>query len=133
MKDWDYYRVPNEEYCSYEQEQEILKQLIEEINNTPLTALEREKRLKDVKRIVREKVAEIEAPAKEKQAKLTEEFWQDARDDLGYSDWLTPEGQSKLESKAYEEGHSSGYLEVYYKLTELSDFLSDMKNHFITT
>lgn len=51
-----------------------------------------------------------------------EEFWKDAREELGYDKFLNADGVSCLESKAYEEGHSAGFSEVFLCLGDLTEF-----------
>jgi hypothetical protein len=40
--------------------------------------------------------------------------------------WLNAKAFDKIESKAYELGHSSGYSEVLNYLNDLLDFVSDL-------
>jgi hypothetical protein len=48
----------------------------------------------------------------EKQSKLDEEFWVELYDELGW-DKLPAPIASELRSRAWDDGHSSGYMEVY--------------------
>lgn len=91
-----------------------------------MTADERKTALVGVKRKVREHAAEQNKPYNEAKAKLKDEFWSDARKELAYDSFLDDEGVKALESKADEEGHASGYSEVFYQLETLSDFAEKM-------
>lgn len=120
MKDFDYYRVPNGHYWDYESKTAFRKAFIDEINSTPLTAAEREKKLKEVPSLVREKDAEMNKPARDRQVILDAEFWADAREDCGYySDavWKI------ICSEAYDQGHAYGYSEIYSKLVDITEFV----------
>lgn len=48
-------------------------------------------------------------------------FWRDAFEELGIP--LNHPKADKLKSLAWDHGHSSGYSEVFYWLTELSDLI----------
>jgi len=128
MKNWDHYREPkNVSYFGYEETKAFEAALRAEINfDKPLTAAAREKALADVKRQVREHAAEQNKPYNEAKGKLEAEFWADAREELGYEAFLTAEGVSALEYKAYEDGHSSGHSEVFSQLQDLADFAEKM-------
>lgn len=121
MKDWKYYSTPVFPYCGFKEEQEYREKIIAEINDVPMTASEREAALKEVTARVRKYRQEQNKPYKEAQAKLDQEFWQDARDELGYAEFLSAEGVSAIEAKAWEDGHISGYSEVYSHLADLVD------------
>ena len=67
-------------------------------------------------------------------SRLDEMFWKDAIAD-NFSDEFTknfPTTVSKMRYKAYEDGHSSGYSEIYNHLINLSEIASaimeDVKN-----
>lgn len=123
MKSWDYYREPaGIPYFGYEESKAFENDLRAKINDAPMTAKEREVALADVKRQVREHAAEQNKPYNEAKGKLEAEFWADAREELGYTEFLNDEGVSALEYKAYEDGHSSGFPEVFCQLQSLVDF-----------
>ncbi len=130
MKDWEYYSTPKAAYFGYEAKKEFKYKLIAEIDSTPLTLDERKRRLDDVPNLVRSWVNGKNRPYHEELRQLTDEFWKDARDDIGYDDWLNDDGISHLESRAWEMGHSNGCSEVYYHLRDLCEFLKDMKDYF---
>lgn len=130
MQDLDSYRVPNEEYWPYEARKAYERALIDEINLERLTAAERQEKLREVPKRVREKGNEMDKPPREKQRALDAQFWRDAREEIGYDSYLTQEGVSKFEAKAYEDGHAHGYPEVFSKLQDLDEFLCTVKDHF---
>lgn len=127
----DSYRVPNDEYWSYEAEKAYKRELIDQINSERLTAAEREKELKSVPALVRIKRAEMDKSANERQQVLDRKFWSDAREELGYPSYLTPKGVEFLEAKAYEDGHAHGYADIFSKLVDLDEFLREMRDHLI--
>lgn len=130
MNDFEKYTVPNNEFWSHEAERDFKHDLIDEINNTPLTELDRKERLAAVKQIVINKRIAMNKVAHEKQRELNKMFWIDADEDLGYSNFLDEDGVRKLEALAYEDGHSHGFYEIYQVLSKYCDFLRDMRGHF---
>lgn len=52
-------------------------------------------------------------------ARLRDEFFADARKELGYGDLLTDEGCQHLESQAWSDGHSGGYGDIFCALCDL--------------
>lgn len=127
MKDFDYYSKTDEKYHD---SFTIKKQLIEQINNEPLTVAQREERLKGVSKEVIQIAKELNAPYFLEKSRLDMEFWDDARESLEYKTLLTPAGVQKLESKAYEDGHAYGYSSVYERLQDLVGFLEDIRKEF---
>lgn len=127
MKDFSYYRDCKSPYLTYEQKKEYKEGLIAQINSEKLTAAERDRKLADVKRLVMAYETEYNKEWREEKEKLEGEFWADARAELKYDTWLNKDGVSALEYKAYEDGHSSGYSEIYYHLCELTEFAEKIK------
>ena len=84
---------------------------------------ERTELLVDVKRKVREYVHEQNEPFREAQRKLTAEFWEDARKELGYTEFFTDVQVKILEDKAYEEGHAYGFSSIFERLKDLVGFI----------
>jgi len=117
---WDYYRVSNEHYWGYKAREAFRTALKESINSTPLTAAEREEKLKEIPSLVREEEAKVNEAPRERQSQLTEEFWDDCRAELG--DYPAAAWEI-IRSEAYEQGHSYGYSEVYSKLTDITSFV----------
>lgn len=117
MKEWVEYRT-KVEYPSRTQKR---NELTDAINKMPLTTKERNERLADVARLVSEWFAEAVIPHRDDEKRLLGEFWYDCRDSLGYEKFLKPDGVKALEAMAWENGHSSGFSEVYGSLVELSE------------
>lgn len=132
MDDLNSYRVPSDEYWSYADKQAYKQELINGINSARLTSAEREKELKQVPAMVRAKCAEMDKPARERQQMLERKFWSDAREELGYPSYLTPEGVEILEAKAYQDGHAYGYPEIFNHLSDLDEFLYKMRDYLIS-
>lgn len=134
MKDFSYYSAPKEvKYFGFEEEQAYAKSLRDEINNKPMTAKEREDALNDVKHRVRVYIQEKNLPYNNALYALEQEFWKDARAELGYGDFLNDTGISLLEQKAYQDGHSSGFCEIFYYLSDLVDFCRELAEKGIKT
>lgn len=130
MKDWNYYRNPvGVRYMSGEELNQYRTQLLEEINNKPMTAAEREEALKQLPARVLEYQREQNAPYIEAAAELEREFWRDVREELGYDQFLTEAGVSVLEAEAYERGHSAGFSEIYNCMRGLVEFCRKIVQH----
>jgi len=130
MKKFEYYNEPTGvEHFGYQYEKDYTQKRKDEINNTPMTTADRDKALKELKTEVREHMQEKNKPYNTAGRALVEEFWADAREELGYDGFLTPEGVSKLESKAYEDGHAYGFSDVFSKLDDYTDFARLMIEH----
>jgi len=129
MKSWTYYRNPTYEngclipYFGYKETQLYKKERLKVIDDELMTAEGRTSATKNLAKEVRELVKDKNAGFNKKLKELEEEFWRDAREDLGYDSFLTEEGVKILEGKAWGEGHSSGYSEVYGCLQDLSEFV----------
>lgn len=119
MKDFDYYKTTK---TPWPRQKDIIRELISELDNIPMTKSERlEKEIEAAQRgeiLYKEKFKEYQLESN----KLKDEFWRDCREELGYDSFLTKRGCEILESKAWEDGHSYGFSEVYNHLCELSDF-----------
>jgi hypothetical protein len=123
MKNWEHYKEPKGiVYFGYHEEKAYKENLIAEINNKPLTADQREKELDAVKQQVREHVREQNKPYNIAKGALDQEFWADAKSELGYESFLTTAGVEFLESKAYEDGHAYGFPDIFSKLSDLVEF-----------
>lgn len=122
MKVFSYYSTVNIPYFGYDDSVAYRDRLLAEINDTPMTAKDRDAAIKEVKEKVSKYTLEQNAPYREKEGKLHDEFWEDCREEYGYTSFLTEKGWAKLESLAWENGHASGFLDVYYQLGELCEF-----------
>jgi hypothetical protein len=123
MKAWEYYEKPKDvEYFGYDYKKQYEAAEIARINDTRLTTAERVIALDKLKQQIREHMREKNAPYNEACRVLISEFWDDAREELGYCAYLTPEGINYLEYQAYEDGHSSGFGRVYHNLQERWNF-----------
>lgn len=129
MKNFDDYRVSNEAYWGWEAKKAFREALEAEINSTPLTAHEREEKLKEVPKLVREKEAEMNKASRELQSKLDGEFWTDAREDLDSSRSYPDAVWSAICAEAYDRGHAYGYSEIYSKLVDITDFVDKIRPH----
>ncbi len=101
--------------------------MIQKINEERLTHAEREEKLAKVKDQVKEYEREYDAAHKKELNKKEVEFWEDARDELEYTEWLTEQGVYNIENKAYADGHAYGYSSIYEHLQDLVEFLQKMR------
>jgi hypothetical protein len=123
MKPWEYYKEPkNVAFFGFKEQKEFKDKLIAQINDQPLTANQRTSELATVNRRAADHFKEMNRPYNEAKTALTNEFWVDARAELGYQRFLTNEGVAFIELKAYEDGHSHGFSEIYSKLSDLVEF-----------
>lgn len=118
MKDWDYYSGNDHEYPDRSAYRAKLKQ---EINDTPMTAEQRNKALNQLQRKVAEWFTEASQPYEECRMARLNEFWKDCREELGYDEYLEPAGIAALEEAAYERGHGHGFYDIFHALEELDD------------
>jgi len=121
MKSFGYYKQTNLPYFG-RFDSDYGKKLIKEINDSSMTSQERIDALNGVDVKVRDYCKELNKPYNDAKDRLEAEFWKDAREDLGYTDFLNEVGVSTLESKAWEDGHAYGFHDVYLHLSELTDF-----------
>lgn len=92
MKDWSYYCETETPYCAYPEFREMLRARRKEIDEKPLTAVEREHALAVAEADVRLRQArQNEKHYAELNAKQAE-FFRDLREDLRYGEFLTEEG-----------------------------------------
>lgn len=123
MKDWEYYSTPKAEYFSFS---EVKNEIKKHIDATPMTAEERKNAISDMGASARRVIDEKNRPYNEEKAALDAEFWRDAREEIGYGESLNEAQISVLENKAWEDGHSAGYSEVFIQLQDLVDFLDEI-------
>lgn len=98
-------------------------QLLKEIDETPLTKAERDAALKGINEKVATVAKERNAAVIKRNREREQQFWIDARQELGYDQMLTKKGVEILEAWAYEEGHSYGLQDVYCYLIEVTEIL----------
>jgi hypothetical protein len=132
MKDFNYYNTTNTEYLTYQQKEDYRQKLIDEINSEKLTADERIAKLDKVKKQVDNHERTYNKDARAEESRKKREFWEDAREELEYTEWLTEDAIMVLENKAWEDGHSSGYSEVFYQLQELVEFSEKLRYGIIS-
>lgn len=122
MKDWSYYEDPKVTYYGYDYRKEYTDALVQSINDTPMTAADREIAMSKVNQQVREHMLEINKPYRDLKKARIEEFWADAQAELSYDQYLDEGGVSLLRATAYERGHASGFGSIFAELEELSFF-----------
>lgn len=127
MKPFAYYRTVIAEYPD---RYKFKQKLVDDINNTPMTAAQREAALARVDAAVTEWFKEAIKPYQEESGRLEQEFWDDCREELGYGDMLTPAGLSALEYYAYEKGHAHGFSSVYDELTSVVNLMKRLRGEF---
>ncbi len=120
MKDFSHYQYVRGE--GYPNRLEKAKQLKAEINAAKMTAKERQEALDKVGKQSTEWFEEAVKPFMEIERNLITEFWQDCREDMGYTEFLNQFGVEAIEQKAYRDGHSHGFYEIYHTLDNLVDF-----------
>ena len=120
MKDFAYY---NNVKTPYPRRKDIVREIIAKLDDVPLTKAERlekeEEAAKEGELVFKEKLTEYNKEGNN----LKEEFWKDCREELGYDSYLTKKGCEILEAKAWSDGHSCGYSDVYNCLCDLSEFV----------
>lgn len=123
MKDFDYYSKISSDHYSLA-DADLVRSLREECivaNRYRYQDFSKETE-RAVIEYVCKRINEMNEPYHDERARLTAEFWDDARAELGYESFLAQEGVAALESKAYEDGHSAGFSEVFGCLSDLTEF-----------
>ena len=130
MKDFSYYNSVPEGAVYYGASylQKVRNESAEVINKQLLTAADRERLLKELIPEINKQIAELNKPYYAAKRQRDAEFYADARKTLGYDKFLNEEGIAHLEGQAYEMGHSLGYSEIYYKLSELAELAEKIIN-----
>lgn len=126
MKPWAHYSHNPHQYPD---QADYARQLREEINNTPMTALERETAFAGVQHQANEWFKEAVKPYNAINWERKAEFWADCRAELGYDKFLELTGIEILEAMAYDQGHAYGYSKIFSQLTELVEFLNKIVQH----
>ena len=127
MKELEYYTTPKAKYYEYGEYKKILSEITERINNTPMTAKDREDALKNAGKEASDKYDKLNEPYKDELVRLRREFESDARQELNLEKLLTPAGITILEREAYEDGHSGGIQSVYEYMQKYTDFLIEIR------
>jgi hypothetical protein len=127
MKEFEYYTTPKARYYEYEEYERIRSEITEKINNTPMTAKDREDALKNAKKEANDKYEKLNQPYKDELVELRREFESDARKELNLEKLLTPAGITILERQAYEDAHSYGIQAVYECMQKYVDFLIEIR------
>lgn len=109
-------------YFSYEAERQYKEKLIEEINNTVASGKEIQEMLANVPNKVKELRKKEEAKYANEGNRLYLLFREDALEEAGLT-YLPEDFQGRLFDKAWEDGHSYGYSEVFNYLLGLADLM----------
>lgn len=128
MKPWSHYKVVG---VKYPDQYAYQQQLIDEINNTPMTAAQRKAALAEVDSHVCKWFDEAVRPWNAERQRLEDEFWADARAELVYDKLLTDRGVATLEYLAYQRGRASGYAAVYEVLQGLAELVENLCGEFL--
>ena len=112
---------------TYQKKQELR----EVVDNTPMTTADRDKALKQIAKQVDEWYRNH--PYHEARQALTEQFWKDCREDIGYTQFLTQRGCEALEANAWDRCHDSGFYAVYWELAELAELAKVLTQNAIVT
>lgn len=119
MKDWDYYEGLDIPYYGLEEKRAYHDQLMKEIDDTPMTSQERLSARSKAMEQADARGEQENAPRLALLFRRQEEFWRDARAELGYADWLGEEGARLLEEKAQEGKVDEDYLDTEAAFEEL--------------
>lgn len=120
MKDWDEYKVKLP-YPDRKLRKDKQSELVAAIDNAKMTTGERAAAMAGVPREVSTWWETQMAPYQAEEQRLTALFWEDCREDLGYTEFLNETGVAALEKEAYDRGHSAGFSEVHCVLSDLTD------------
>lgn len=130
MKPWDQYK-PKEKYPYRDSVMsEYVKERMSALDDIPMTKSQRTKAEKDLEEEAKKYYQEQRQIYDDSLAAALQDFWNDARNDLGYDSFLDEDGMNKIESKAWENGHSYGYSEVFSHLEDLVSLMRDIQPHF---
>jgi len=124
MKDYTEYQTR----VAYPDSRAKKAELLAEIANERLTQVERDTKIAAVPQLVKTWFSSAVQPHYADQQRLTEEFWRDCREDLGYDVFLTKKGVSILEAQAWDEGHANGLPSVYEAASRLAEFAEKIVN-----
>jgi len=119
MKDWDYYIETDVRFYGFKEESTLFSERLQAIDAAKLTGEERETAKRELQPTIRREFRELNAPHRAALRRKQDEFWADAREDLGYTETLSKEAVAAMESEAWEQGHSDGFSAVYVALQDL--------------
>ena len=122
MKNFEYYQTSKVAYFSKEDQNRYKAELKAVIDNAPMTRAEYDSAIAKLDQDIKKMADEKRRQYREEAEKLRQEFFEDARKDLGYASILDGVGVTELERVAWEEGHSNGFGEIFSKLEDLVDF-----------
>lgn len=130
MKPFEEYSVP----ATFEKPDRnaIAKKFKDEIDSAKMTAEERRVALDGLRDRISSHMKEVMKPYEELKASLHREFWEHCREEFGYEKILNQPAIDALERKAWEEGHSGGYQEVYNILDDLNDLIQTVAKNLKT-
>lgn len=100
MKDFEYYTTVNAPLLRFEDCKAYERRLRREIDDAYLTAAERAAQTLAVKQRVHKYAESFNAEYRAEERRLVDEFWRDARAELGYQRFLDADGVQLLESRA---------------------------------
>lgn len=131
MKPWDQYKAKERYPDRVLVVREYMKERMSALDDIPMTKSQREKAEKDLAEEAQKHYQERRQIYKDSLSAALQEFWNDAREELGYDAFLDAEGMQMIEGKAWEDGHSYGYSEVFSHLKDLSELVRQLLPHLI--
>lgn len=131
MKPWDQYKAKERYPDRVLVVGEYMKERMSALDDIPMTKSQREKAEKDLAEEAEKYYQERRQIYKDSLGAALQEFWNDARKDLGYDAFLDAGGMKIIESKAWEDGHSYGYSGVFSRLEDLSELVRQLLPHLI--
>lgn len=123
MKKFEYYNSPKTPFFGFEESKRMRNKLIKEIDEKPMTKAERTEAIREVDNTVKKHAEKKNEFYREQCNVLEKEFWNDAREDLGYGKLFNEKGVKAIEHMAYERGHAYGFSSIYNELQEIVDFV----------
>lgn len=120
MKDWSYYYTPVRSKRLTHAERQIYRDSqTEPILDALMTERDRRAALDAVHKQVVAHFDEVERPYFDELKELREEFWRDARQELGYTRFLTEEAVKLVEFQAEELSEDADYENIYASLYDV--------------
>lgn len=123
MKDWKYYHVPvGFDKSTHVMREAYRKPLLAPIREMRLTESERIAAIAEVDKQVVAHFDELDRPYYDEKARLRDEFWRDAREELGYTKYLSENAVKLVETQA-EELTSESYRDIFASLYDTLEFV----------